>query len=160
MLESSLAGIIQGTQQDFAFLDDRVDRRREEVDKMKDRIASLEDTIQVRTGVCNLLAVADTLILLGLAGGECRAERAIPQRLGGAVGAQRSEGEGEGLRPREGVLATGGKGSFTRWVNCEFVGGFETIRPTVTQRVRGEFFLKVLTKVPSGYFLNVNPGFF
>ena len=35
---------------------------------------------------------------------------------------------------------TGGKGSFTQWVHCEFVVSFEAIRPVITQQVCGEFF--------------------
>ena len=35
---------------------------------------------------------------------------------------------------------TGGKGSLTQWVHCEFVVSFEAIRPVITQRVCGEFF--------------------
>ena len=37
-------------------------------------------------------------------------------------------------------LVTGGKGSLTQWVHCEFVVGFEAIRPVITQWVCGEFF--------------------
>ena len=35
---------------------------------------------------------------------------------------------------------TGGEGSLTQWVHCEFVVSFEAIRPVITQWVRGEFF--------------------
>ena len=35
---------------------------------------------------------------------------------------------------------TGGEGSFTQWVHCEFVVSFEAIRPVITQQVYGEFF--------------------
>ena len=35
---------------------------------------------------------------------------------------------------------TGGKGSLTQWVHCEFVVSFEAIRPVITQQVCGEFF--------------------
>jgi hypothetical protein len=35
---------------------------------------------------------------------------------------------------------TGGKGEFTQWVHCEFFVSPKTIRPVVTQQVRGEFF--------------------
>jgi hypothetical protein len=38
------------------------------------------------------------------------------------------------------VNGTGGKGEFTQWVHCEFFVSPETIRPVVTQQVRGEFF--------------------
>jgi hypothetical protein len=38
------------------------------------------------------------------------------------------------------VLDTGSKGEFTQWVHCEFFVSPETIRPVVTQQVRGEFF--------------------
>ena len=37
-------------------------------------------------------------------------------------------------------LSTGGEGSLTQWVHCEFVVSFETIRPVITQQVCGEFF--------------------
>ena len=36
----------------------------------------------------------------------------------------------------------------------------ETIHPVVTHQVSGGFFLKVPTKVPSGYFLNGSPEYF
>ena len=35
---------------------------------------------------------------------------------------------------------TGGEGSLTQWVHCEFVVSFETIRPVITQQVCGGFF--------------------
>ena len=35
---------------------------------------------------------------------------------------------------------TGGEGSFTQWVHCEFVVSLEAIRPVITQQVCGEFF--------------------
>ena len=35
---------------------------------------------------------------------------------------------------------TGGEGSFTQWVHCEFVVSFEAIRPVITQQECGEFF--------------------
>ena len=35
---------------------------------------------------------------------------------------------------------TGGKGTLTQWVHCEFVVSFEAIRPVITQQVCGEFF--------------------
>ena len=54
---------------------------------------------------------------------------------------------------------TGGEGSFTQWVHCEFIVSFEAIRLVITQQVCGEFFQKVPTKVPTGYFLNETPGF-
>ena len=54
---------------------------------------------------------------------------------------------------------TGGEGSLTQWVHCEFVVSFEAIRPVITQRVCSEFFSKVPTKVPTGYFLNETPEF-
>ena len=41
--------------------------------------------------------------------------------------------------PTEGPL-TGGEGTLTQWVHCEFVVSFEAIRPVITQRVCGEFF--------------------
>ena len=43
-------------------------------------------------------------------------------------------------RRREDTAHTGGEGSFTQWVHCEFVVSFEAIRPVVTQQVCGEFF--------------------
>ena len=33
---------------------------------------------------------------------------------------------------------TGGEGSFTQWVHCEFIVSFEAIRPVVTPQVCGE----------------------
>ena len=48
------------------------------------------------------------------------------------------------------ALLTGGKGSITQWVHAEYMEGSETIRPTFTQWVRGGYFLKVPTKVPTG----------
>ena len=35
---------------------------------------------------------------------------------------------------------TGGKGSLTQWVHCEFIVSFEAIHPVITQWVCGEFF--------------------
>ena len=35
---------------------------------------------------------------------------------------------------------TGGEGSLTQWVHCEFVVSFEAIRPVITQQVCGKFF--------------------
>ena len=45
---------------------------------------------------------------------------------------------------------TGGKGSITQWVHAEYMVGSETICPTFTQQVRGGYFSKVPTKVPTG----------
>ena len=45
---------------------------------------------------------------------------------------------------------TGGKGSITQWVHVEYMEGSETICPTFTQWVRGGYFSKVPTKVPTG----------
>ena len=45
---------------------------------------------------------------------------------------------------------TGGKGSITQWVHAEYMVGSETIRPSFTQWVRGGYFSKVPTKVPTG----------
>ena len=45
---------------------------------------------------------------------------------------------------------TGGKGSITQWVHAEYMEGSETICPTFTQWVRGGYFSKVPTKVPTG----------
>ena len=49
-----------------------------------------------------------------------------------------------------GLFHTGGKGSITQWVHVEYMEGSETICPTFTQWVRGGYFLKVPTKVPTG----------
>ena len=35
---------------------------------------------------------------------------------------------------------TGGEGSLTQWVHCEFIVSFEAIRPVITHQVCGEFF--------------------
>ena len=48
------------------------------------------------------------------------------------------------------IIATGGKGSITQWVHAEYMEGSETIHPTFTQWVRGGYFSKVPTKVPTG----------
>ena len=48
------------------------------------------------------------------------------------------------------VHFTGDKGLITQWVHAEFMVGSETIRPTFTQWVRGGYFSKVPTKVPTG----------
>ena len=37
-------------------------------------------------------------------------------------------------------LNTGGEGSLTQWVHCEFVVSFEAVRPVITQQVCSEFF--------------------
>ena len=47
------------------------------------------------------------------------------------------------------VPVTGGKGSITQWVHAEYMEGSETIHPTFTQWVRGGYFSKVPTKVPT-----------
>ena len=44
---------------------------------------------------------------------------------------------------------TGGKGSVTQWVHAEYMEGSETIRLTFTQWVRGGYFSKAPTKVPT-----------
>ena len=49
---------------------------------------------------------------------------------------------------------TGGKGSITQWVHAEYMEGSETIHLTFTQWVRGGYFSKVPTKVPTGFFEN------
>ena len=51
-----------------------------------------------------------------------------------------------------GAVDTGGEGSFTQWVHCEFVVSFEAIHPVVTQQVCGEFFEKYPPKYPLGTF--------
>ena len=48
------------------------------------------------------------------------------------------------------LVLTGGKGSITQWVHIEYMEGSETIHPTFTQWVRGGYFSKVPTKVPTG----------
>ena len=48
------------------------------------------------------------------------------------------------------VTDTGGKGSITQWVHAEYMEGSETICPTFTRWVRGGYFSKVPTKVPTG----------
>ena len=50
----------------------------------------------------------------------------------------------------EALTGTGGKGSITQWVHAEYMVGSETICPTFTQQVRGGYFSKVPTKVPTG----------
>ena len=47
------------------------------------------------------------------------------------------------------VSYTGGKGSITQWVHAEYMEGSETICLTFTQWVRGRYFSKVPTKVPT-----------
>ena len=50
---------------------------------------------------------------------------------------------------------TGGKGVLTQWVHCEFIVGFETIRPVVTHQVLFGYFLKDTHQftciLPTGY---------
>ena len=48
------------------------------------------------------------------------------------------------------IIFTEGKESITQWVHVEYMEGSETIHPTFTQWVRGGYFLKVPTKVPTG----------
>ena len=55
-----------------------------------------------------------------------------------------------GSGEEEGMVDTGGKGSNTQWVHAEYIVGSETIRPPFTQQVRGGYFSKVPTKVPTG----------
>ena len=38
------------------------------------------------------------------------------------------------------TVVTGGEGSLTQWVHCEFVVSFEAICPVITHQVCGEFF--------------------
>ena len=38
-----------------------------------------------------------------------------------------------------GLTVTGGEGTLTQWVHCEFVMSFEAICPVITQQVCGEF---------------------
>ena len=56
----------------------------------------------------------------------------------------------EYMRTEYTIELTGGKGSITQWVHIEYMEGSETIRPTFTQWVRGGYFSKVPTKVPTG----------
>ena len=56
----------------------------------------------------------------------------------------------QGSYPLAKTVYTGGKGSITQWVHAEYMEGSETIRPTFTQWVRGGYFSKVPTKVPTG----------
>ena len=44
---------------------------------------------------------------------------------------------------------TGGEGSFTQQVHCEYIGGSETIRPDFTQQAHARYFLKVPINLPS-----------
>ena len=55
-----------------------------------------------------------------------------------------------GTLPNDNQGNTGGKGSITQWVHAEYMEGSETIHPTFTQWVRGGYFSKVPTKVPTG----------
>ena len=48
------------------------------------------------------------------------------------------------------LVDTGGKGSTTQWVHAEYMEGSESIHPAFTQWVRGGYFSKVPTKVPTG----------
>ena len=50
----------------------------------------------------------------------------------------------------EEVDHTGGKGSITQWVHAKYMEGSETIHPTFTHWVRGRYFFKIPTKVPTG----------
>ena len=59
---------------------------------------------------------------------------AIPFTLSGSCKTETGEGMAKW------VADTGGKGSLTQWVHCEFVVSFEAIRPVITQQVCGEFF--------------------
>ena len=45
---------------------------------------------------------------------------------------------------------TGGKGSITQWVHAEYIVDSKTIHPPFTQQIRGGYFSKVPTKVPTG----------
>ena len=65
------------------------------------------------------------------------------RRLGrdsGVHGEDTIRGIGGGGGEAEESLDTGGEGSFTQWVHCEFVVSFEAICPVITQQVCGEFF--------------------
>ena len=47
---------------------------------------------------------------------------------------------------------TGGEGSFTQWVHCEFVVSFEAIRPSLPSRYVVSSFKKYPPKYPLGTF--------
>ena len=69
-----------------------------------------------------------------------------------SLGSGGSAASGDELGDQGGdvVNDTGGKGSITQWVHVEYMEGSETICPTFTQWVRGGYFSKVPTKVPTG----------
>ena len=50
------------------------------------------------------------------------------------------------------ALLTGGEGSLTQWVHCEFVVSFEAICPVITQQVLVSSFKKYPPKYPLGTF--------
>ena len=56
---------------------------------------------------------------------------------------------GYAIRNSDVLHHTGGKGSLTQGVHCEFMVGSETIRPHFTQRVHGGYFQKAPTNSPS-----------
>ena len=47
------------------------------------------------------------------------------------------------------IEGTGGEGTITQWVHAEYIVGSEKICPAFTQQVRGGYFSKVPTKVPT-----------
>ena len=61
------------------------------------------------------------------------------------------------LHPEESLhlgdpILTGGEGSLTQWVHCEFVVSFEAIRPVITSRYVVSSFKKYPPKYPLGTF--------
>ena len=64
---------------------------------------------------------------------------------------QAAKGPGMTERSLDSLLLddTGGKGSITQWVHAEYIVGSETICLPFTQWVRGGYFSKVPTKVPT-----------
>ena len=73
----------------------------------------------------------------------------ISTMTGGTIGGDVKEVEGENTKTGSGI-GTGGEGSITQWVHAEYMEGSETICLAFTQWVRGGYFSKVPTKVPTG----------
>ena len=70
--------------------------------------------------------------------------------IGGHENHDKEQFNGTGTDVGLRIYLTGGKGLITQWVHAEYMEGSETIRPTFTQWVRGGYFSKVPTKVPTG----------
>ena len=66
----------------------------------------------------------------------------------GVTGERRVGGDDRGLTRVQNGL-TGGEGSFTQGVHCEYIGGSETIGPDITQQAHGRHFFKIPTNLPS-----------